>query len=68
MNIADILDQAAHSGRAALTEYQSKQILNRYNIPVVSEIVAREPAVEEGPARLRVQGLEVVAQVPARYL
>ena len=43
MNIEEILSQALRSGQAALSEFQSKQVLSRYHIPVVSEIVADTP-------------------------
>ena len=43
MNIEEILGQALQSGRTALSEFQSKQVLSRYGIPVVSETVADTP-------------------------
>ncbi len=43
MNIDEILIQALQSGEAALSEFQSKQVLNHYRIPVVTETVAHTP-------------------------
>jgi acyl-CoA synthetase (NDP forming) len=43
MNTEDILNQALQSGRTALTEFQAKQILNHYHVPVVTERVAATP-------------------------
>jgi len=35
----DIIKKAFHEGRTALTEYESKQVLAFYNIPVTNEII-----------------------------
>ncbi len=43
MNIEEILGRALQTGRAALSEFQSKQVLRRYHLPVVSETVADTP-------------------------
>lgn len=43
MNTEDILNQALQSGQTALTEFQAKQILNHYHVPVVTERVAATP-------------------------
>ncbi len=43
MDIENILNQALQSGQPALTEFQAKQILNRCQIPVVTECVAATP-------------------------
>ncbi len=54
MDIENILNQALQSGQPALTEFQAKQVLRRYQIPVVTEHVAATPdeavqcAVETG--------------------
>ena len=43
MDIEHILNQALEADRPALTEYQAKQVLARYGIPVVTESVADPP-------------------------
>ena len=40
MSTEHILDQALQSGQPALTEFQAKQVLSHYQIPVVTEWVA----------------------------
>jgi len=40
MDIDEILGQALQSGQSALSEFQSKQVLRHYHIPVVTETVA----------------------------
>ena len=43
MGIDNILNQALQSGQPALTEFQAKQVLDRYQIPVIAERVAATP-------------------------
>lgn len=43
MDIETMLNQTLQSGRHALTEFQAKQVLSRYEIPVVTERVAATP-------------------------
>ncbi len=43
MKIEQILNQALQAGQTALTEFQAKQVLNAYDLPVVSEQVADSP-------------------------
>ncbi|MCP3950804.1 MAG: CoA-binding protein [Desulfobacterales bacterium] len=43
MSIDNIFKQALQSGQPALTEFQAKQVLNHYQIPVVTERVAATP-------------------------
>jgi acyl-CoA synthetase (NDP forming) len=43
MNTAKMLNQALQSGESALTEFQAKQVLSQYQIPVVTEKVAATP-------------------------
>ncbi|MDD5170680.1 MAG: acetate--CoA ligase family protein, partial [Syntrophales bacterium] len=52
MEINVLIDRAKKEGRTVLTEAESKQVLNRYGIPVVQEAVAATP--EE--AVLRAEG------------
>ena len=40
MDIKTVLHEALRTGRKALTEYQAKQLLKQYAIPVVSEALA----------------------------
>ena len=43
MNAQRILDQATAQGQSALSEAQSKQILEEYGVPVVRETVVSTP-------------------------
>ncbi len=42
VDIAEIITRAKASGRKALSEHESKQLLMAYGVPVVSEAVARD--------------------------
>ena len=44
MDIKDVLKKTTDSGKSTLSEYESKQILKTYDIPVVQETVAKTVA------------------------
>ena len=39
----NLIDQALKAGRTALSEYESKQVLASYGIPVTAEALIRNP-------------------------
>ncbi|MEA2013759.1 MAG: acetate--CoA ligase family protein [Thermodesulfobacteriota bacterium] len=58
MNIEELLDKVKTSGKNALTESESKQLLKEYGVPVVSETIALSE--DEAVAAARKMGFPVV--------
>ena len=58
MDVKALVNQARSAGRAALTEYESKQLLKAYGVPVVEESIARD--AKEALSAARQTGFPVV--------